>query len=68
MKSDKRTRILVVEDEGIVAMDIQDRLQRLGYEVLGIAPSGEEALELCARTLPDLILMDIMLAGDLDGI
>ncbi len=68
MKPGIRTKILIVEDEGIVAMDIQDRLQRLGYEVLGIAASGEEALEFCSHTSPHLILMDIMLAGELDGI
>lgn len=61
-------RILVVEDEGIVALDIQKRLQGLGYCVSGIAESGEEAMELIRLSKPDLILMDVVLKGKLDGI
>jgi CheY-like chemotaxis protein len=64
-----KVRIMVVEDEGIVAMDIRNRLRRLGYEVAGIAPSGEVAIKkAAAETHPDLVLMDIMLKGDMDGI
>ena len=63
-----KVRIMVVEDEGIVAMDIRNRLRRLGYEVAGIAPSGEVAIKKAAETHPDLVLMDIMLKGDMDGI
>ena len=61
-------RILVVEDESIVAMEIEDRLQGLGYQVLAVIPSGEEAIQKTEELKPDLILMDIMLQGDLDGI
>jgi two-component system cell cycle sensor histidine kinase/response regulator CckA len=61
-------RILVVEDEAIVAMDISARLRVLGYEVVGPAPTGEEAVELAERTRPDLVLMDIMLRGGIDGV
>ena len=61
-------KILVVEDESIVAMDIQSRLQRLGYEVPEVAASGEDALELATEIHPDLVLMDIMLQGDMDGV
>lgn len=61
-------RILIVEDERIVAKDIQNRLVKLGYEVTGSAASGQDAMRLAGDTHPDLILMDIMLQGDLDGV
>ncbi len=60
--------IFVVEDEFIVSMDIQASLKKLGYNVIGAAPSGEKALELIAENQPDLILMDIMLKGQMNGI
>ena len=62
------TRILIVEDEGIVASDIERQLIRLGYEAAGIASTGEEAIALAERTRPQLVLMDIHLAGAMDGI
>lgn len=62
------TRILVVEDEQIVAEDLKMTLEALGYQVAGIASSGEKAVELAKKENPDLILMDIMLAGEMDGI
>lgn len=62
------SRILIVEDEAIVALDIKGRLHALGYDVVGVAPSGVRAISLAAEHVPDLILMDIMLEGDLDGI
>ncbi len=62
------SQILVVEDESIVAMEIEDRLKGLGYGVAGIAFSGEEAIRKAAETLPNLVLMDIRLKGDIDGI
>ena len=61
-------RIMIVEDEAIVSLDIQGRLQSLGYEVTGVAASGAQALKLVEESSPDLILMDIMLEGDMDGI
>jgi PAS domain S-box-containing protein len=61
-------KILVVEDEAIVASDIKDTLISLGYGVAGMAKSGEAALEKVAETRPDLVLMDIHLAGKKDGI
>jgi DNA-binding NarL/FixJ family response regulator len=64
--SDKN--ILIVEDEIIIAMDIQNTLHTLGYKNIMIAESGEEALELISENHADLILMDIGLRGTLDGI
>jgi PAS domain S-box-containing protein/putative nucleotidyltransferase with HDIG domain len=61
-------RILIVEDEAIIAMSLRDSLERFGYEVAGLAGSGEEALSMAAETGPDLILMDIMIRGGMDGI
>ncbi len=61
-------RILVVEDEAIVALDIQARLMRLGFEVTGHASTGAEALRMVETTRPDLVLMDVLLGGPLDGI
>lgn len=60
--------ILVVEDEGIIALDIQSRLLRLGYNVPEIAISGEAAVELTRKLQPDLVLMDITLSGAMDGV
>jgi CheY-like chemotaxis protein len=60
--------ILIVEDERIVARDIEKRLKKLGYQVIGSVASGEEALRQAQLTLPDLVLMDIQLKGQLDGI
>jgi CheY-like chemotaxis protein len=67
-KPDHPGRILIVEDEMIVAFDIQQQLTRLGYEVCGIAVSGEQAIEVAGRHRPDLALMDIVLQGDMDGV
>ena len=61
-------QILVVEDEGIVAKDIQERLKRLGYAVPVVVSSGEEALRQAAATPPDLVPMDIRLQGEMDGV
>jgi len=62
------TKILVVEDEVIVARNIEKRLISAGYNVAGIASSAEEAIELAALLKPDLVLMDIKLKGKMDGI
>lgn len=63
-----KKRILIVEDEIIIAMDIQNTLHSLGYSDIMIAESGEEALSLISENRADLILMDIGLRGNLDGI
>ena len=62
------TRILVVEDEAIVAMDLRYKLEALGYTVPALSYSGEEAVDLAAELSPNLVLMDIRLNGNLDGI
>jgi len=61
-------RILVVEDETVVALDIRSQLERLGYEVVGTACTAKEGIERARSRRPDLVLMDIQLAGDQDGI
>ena len=63
-----KAAILIVEDEGIVAEDLAGKLGRLGYEVSGIVSAGEEAVALTLRLHPALVLMDISLAGPMDGI
>ncbi|MGB8310123.1 MAG: response regulator [Methanoregula sp.] len=63
-----KARILIVEDELIVAEDLRTTLGSLGYDVVGIAGSGERAIELAEEKEPEIILMDIMLSGSLDGI
>jgi len=60
--------ILIVEDEAIVARDIAQQLELLGYEVAGTTALGEQAIEWAGLHTPDLVLMDIQLAGNLDGI
>jgi len=62
------TRILIVEDEGIEALDLEHRLESMGYLVQGIVATGEEAVGKAAKLRPNLILMDIMLQGEIDGI
>jgi PAS domain S-box-containing protein len=59
---------MVVEDEGIVAMDIRNSLEAMGYDICAAASSGEEALLKADETRPDLVLMDIVLKGEMDGI
>jgi len=63
----QKSRILVVEDEAIVAADIKDRLLALGYDVIGPVDNGMEAIEKAVELRPDLVLMDIMLKGELLG-
>jgi two-component system, response regulator PdtaR len=60
-------RILIVEDEAIIAADLQRRLSRLGCEVVGMAASGEEAVRLATLLKPELVLMDINLQGEMGG-
>ncbi|MCX9077912.1 MAG: response regulator [Candidatus Methanoperedens sp.] len=60
--------ILIVEDESIVALDIKMTLRRMGHHVIATVDSGHDAIIVAVRDKPDLILMDIRLKGDIDGI
>jgi PAS domain S-box-containing protein len=60
--------ILIVEDEVIIAADIANKLRKIGYEVLSLTDTGEEAVEIARKLRPSLVLMDIRLAGAMDGI
>ncbi len=62
-----KKRILIVEDRGVTALDEAQIMRDLGYEVTGIAMTGEAAVEQAGRDRPDLVLMDIKLAGEMDG-
>jgi DNA-binding LytR/AlgR family response regulator len=61
-------RILIVEDEMVIGANISLQLSRLGYEVTGIVPRGEEALVHIRENQPDIVLLDIQLKGNIDGI
>lgn len=61
-------RVLIVEDQSIVAMDMELTLRILGYRVVGVARTGPEALTKAHALLPDVVLMDIRLEGQMDGI
>ncbi len=63
-----KPKILVVEDEIIVAMDIKNRLKKLGYDVVGRAAAGREAIAKATEKSPDLVLMDIKIKGAMDGV
>ncbi len=63
-----KAQIMVVEDEGIVAMEIEMRLKELGYVVSAVVASGDQAIEKVAEMRPDLVLMDIKLRGEVDGV
>lgn len=61
-------RILVVDDESLIAMALNDQLEYLGHEVVATASSGEEAVDLAKAHEPDLVLMDVHLGGGIDGL
>jgi DNA-binding response OmpR family regulator len=61
-------RILVVEDEILIAEDLQVNLRKLGYDVVGSAVSGSEAVKKACENKPDLVLMDVRLQGAMDGV
>jgi len=61
-------RVLIVEDEAIVADDLEHQILQLGYEVVGVAATGQEAVALADENRPNVVLMDIQLQGKMDGI
>lgn len=61
-------KILIVEDNAIVALETKERLKRLGYTIAGVIGTGKDAINQVRTASPDLILMDINLKGDMDGI
>jgi CheY-like chemotaxis protein len=63
-----KTSILIVEDQAIIAYDLASKVKQLGYDVAGITDTGEEAIELVRLHRPALVLMDVQLAGAMDGI
>ena len=64
----EQSRILIVEDEWLIADELQANLEDAGYAVAGIASSGKDAIALAAEQQPDLVLMDIVIKGESDGI
>lgn len=66
--NDTRPSILIVEDEGVIALDIRATLGRLGYAVAAVAATGSEAIARVEELRPDLVLMDIHLRGEMDGV
>ena len=62
------TRIMVVEDEQIIALNISSKLEDMGYEVPAMFGTGEEAVRDVGQVRPDLVLMDVNLAGEMDGV
>ncbi len=63
-----RGKVLIVEDEPIVAMDLKQEVQELGYDVIGVAESADDALRIVQDVVPDFALMDIRIVGSMDGI
>jgi two-component system, response regulator PdtaR len=64
----KQYRVLIAEDEAIIAEDLRLLLRDSGYEVVGVVSSGQETIEKVAELLPDLVIMDVRLQGHLDGV
>ena len=62
-----KKRILIVEDQALVAEDIRQHLMRMDYEIIGLTNSGEQAVQLAKELQPDLVLMDVSLDGLMDG-
>ena len=61
-------KVLIVEDEPVVALDLKQEVEEFGCEVLGVAESADEALMAAEENLPDLALMDVRIVGSVDGI
>ena len=63
-----KLNILIVEDEALIALELKILIENAGYSVIDTVQSGLEAIKICEKTHADLILMDIILKGDIDGI
>lgn len=63
-----KKRLLIVEDEAITALDLRFSLEERGYEVIDTADTVQDAIDIAAETVPDVVLMDIKLKGDMEGI
>jgi len=63
-----KKRVLIVEDDMIISLVIENMVKELGHEVVGKATSGDDAIRLASEQSPDLVLMDIRLKGEMDGI
>ncbi|MBF0607061.1 MAG: histidine kinase dimerization/phosphoacceptor domain -containing protein [Candidatus Magnetobacterium sp. LHC-1] len=63
-----KARVQIVEDEGIIALSLTRKLEKLGYIITSVVPSSEEAIKKAETDMPDIILMDIAIQGDMDGI
>jgi CheY-like chemotaxis protein len=67
-KKNNMQKILIAEDEAVIAIELEKTLAAMGHEVVGTAGSGQQAIEMARRLQPDLILMDIVMPGNVDGI
>lgn len=65
---EEKKRVLIVEDDMIISLVIENMVKELGHDVVGKATSGDEAIKLAVTYSPDLLLMDIRLKGEMDGI
>ena len=63
-----KAKIMVVEDDKIISMEIRQRLKNMGYDVVAIATTGTDAIQIATETTPDMVIMDIKLDGYMDGI
>ena len=66
--TDKNRSILILEDEMIIAKSIKSYIEKIGYEVVGIAKNGLDAISIAAKTKPSLAILDVVIDGDMDGI
>src|SRR5215468_5489546 len=68
MSSASRKRVLIVEDEALIAMELETFLADFGLDVVGVADNGAQAIELAVEHRPHLLMMDVVIKGSLDGI
>ena len=67
-KNENRSRVLIVEDEFLIALDLEAAMSGLGFEICGLAPNAEEARSLAMSHQPDVVLVDVYLGGAREGI